>query len=234
MVAQKHPEWVSGAAPLCGVLGGPVANVNLSLDVAYALKTFVNPDLKLSGFTSWDDAVRELGDDRRPAREGRRATWPTGCRRSCMTAALVDAPSQTRTYDGSTIESQVRGYGEAVLTALGYATFGRYDIEQRVGATLRTTARTDYATSRLRGRARAHRDGLARRHRRRCWPSWRPGERLTADPPRRQALRRDRDSHRAVQDPTITMHTAADPLVIVQNENLFQQRYSRLGRARRT
>ena len=70
MVAQKHPEWVSGAAPLCGVLGGPVANVNLSLDVAYALKTFMNPDLKLSGFTSWDDAVAELDEDGRAAARG--------------------------------------------------------------------------------------------------------------------------------------------------------------------
>ena len=50
-----------------------------------------------------------------------------------MVAALVDAPAQTKTYDGSTIESGVRARAESILTALGYGTFGRYEIEQRVG-----------------------------------------------------------------------------------------------------
>ena len=50
-----------------------------------------------------------------------------------MAAAMVDAPAQTKTYDGSTIESQVRARAESILTALGYGTFGRYEIEQRVG-----------------------------------------------------------------------------------------------------
>ena len=50
-----------------------------------------------------------------------------------LIAALVDAPTQTKTYDGATIESQVRARAESILTALGYGTYGRYEIEQRVG-----------------------------------------------------------------------------------------------------
>ncbi len=227
VIAEKHPGWVSGAAPLCGVLGGPVANVNLSLDVAYALKTFVNPDLKLSGFTSWDDAVQnwETTADLLLEQAGDAST---GVPKILMTAALVDAPNQTRTYDGSTIESQVRGYGEAVLTALGYATFGRYDIEQRVGGNPADNSTTDYAT-RVSDSERALIETISPGATDELLAELAAGERLTADPAAQAAFAETGTPTGAVQDPTITMHTAADPLVIVQNENLFRQRYQASG-----
>lgn len=227
VVAQKHPEWVSGAAPLCGVLGGPVANVNLSLDVAYALKTFVNPDLKLSGFTSWDDAVDNWETTADLLLE-QASDASTGVPKILLTAALVDAPSQTRTYDGSTIESQVRGYGEAVLTALGYATFGRYDIEQRVGGNPADNSTTDYAT-RVSDTERELIETVSPGATDELLAELAAGERLTADPAAQAAFAETGTPTGAVQDPTITMHTAADPLVIVQNENLFQQRYRASG-----
>ena len=61
------------------------------------------------------------------------ATSRTACPTILLTAALVDAPTKTQTYDGSTVESQVRARAESILTALGYGTYGRYEIEQRVG-----------------------------------------------------------------------------------------------------
>src|SRR4051794_41465421 len=63
-----------------------------------------------------------------------------------MVAAMVDAPTQTKTYDGSSIESQVRARAESILTALGYGTFGRYEIEQRVGGNPSGNDQTDYST----------------------------------------------------------------------------------------
>ena len=60
-LAEKHPEWVSGAAPLCGVLGGTNLNLDIALDVAYAVKTLIDPELKLTGFASNDEARRQLG-----------------------------------------------------------------------------------------------------------------------------------------------------------------------------
>ena len=63
-----------------------------------------------------------------------------------MVAALVDAPTQTSTYDGSTIESQVRARAESILTAMGYGTYGRYEIEQRVGGNPSANDGTDYST----------------------------------------------------------------------------------------
>ena len=58
MLAEKNPDWVAGAAPLCGVLGGTNLNLDLALDVAYAVKTLIYPELKLTGFASNDEAVK--------------------------------------------------------------------------------------------------------------------------------------------------------------------------------
>jgi len=51
------------------------------------------------------------------------------------------------------------------------------------------------------------------------------GERLTADAAAQQKFADSGTPTGAVQDPTITMHTKSDPLVLVQNETLFKQRY---------
>ncbi len=222
VVAQKHPDWVSGAAPLCGVLGGPVANVNLSLDVAYALKTFINPDLKLSGFTSWDDAVQNWEDTAALVVKAG-GNVKNGVPRILMTAALVDAPSQTKTYDGSTVESQVRGSAESILTALGYATFGRYDIEQRVGGNPAGNDGTDYST-RVSESERELIETVSPGSTDKLLAELAAGDRLTADPTAQQAFADTGTPTGVVADPTITLHTAADPLVIVQNEALFAQR----------
>ena len=48
---------MSGVAPMCGVLGGTNLNLDLALDVAYAVKTLIYPQLKLTGFASNDEAV---------------------------------------------------------------------------------------------------------------------------------------------------------------------------------
>ena len=40
-----------------------------------------------------------------------------------LTAALFDAPDKTRSYDGGSTATRVRGQAESILSALGYATF---------------------------------------------------------------------------------------------------------------
>ena len=56
LLSEKHPEWVDGAAPMCGALAGPDYNFDLALDVAYATKVLIYPDLKLTGYASADEA----------------------------------------------------------------------------------------------------------------------------------------------------------------------------------
>ncbi len=52
------------------------------------------------------------------------------------------------------------------------------------------------------------------------------GERLTADEASRTAFAESGTPTGAIKDPTLTLHTTADPLVLVQNETVFDQRAS--------
>jgi hypothetical protein len=204
------------------VLGGTNLNLDLALDVAYAVKTLIYPDLKLTGFAShaeavanWQGAVKAI-----TAAGGDLAT---GVPKILMVAAMVDAPAQTKTYDGSTIESGIRARAESILTALGYGTFGRYEIEQRVGGNPSGNDKTDYA-SRLSAAERLQIETL--------WPGTsdkllaqlQGGTRVTADPAARARADKLGNPTGKLVAPTITLHTAADPLVLAQNETVFRDR----------
>jgi hypothetical protein len=228
-LAEKHPEWVSGAAPLCGVLGGSNLNLDLALDVAYAVKTLIYPDLKLTGFASHDEAVANWqGAYDAITKAG--ADVPNGVPAILLTAALVDAPSQTKTYDGATIESQVRAKAESILTALGYGTYGRYEIEQRVGGNASGNDGTDYS-ARVSDAERSLIETVSSGATDKLLAKLDAGQRVTADPAARSAFGTMGNPTGDLQDPTITLHTTADPLVLVQNEAVFKDRvYAAKGR----
>ncbi len=144
-VAEQHPEWVDGAAPLCGVHAGLVPNMNLGLDLATGIQALIDPAFKTHGYSSideanaaWTSAAKALVDAAADVQGG-------GTAKVLALGALVDAAPQTKTYDASTIESRVRGTVEAVLTGLGFSTFGRYDVEQRYGGGISDNTETDYA-----------------------------------------------------------------------------------------
>jgi pimeloyl-ACP methyl ester carboxylesterase len=221
-LAEKHPEWVSGAAPLCGVLGGGNLNLDLALDVAYAVKTLIYPDLKLTGFASHDEAVANWqGAYDAITKAG--ADLTNGVPAILLTAALVDAPTQTKTYDGATVESQVRARAEAILTALGYGTYGRYEIEQRVGGNASGNDGTDYS-ARVSDAERSLIETVSSGATDKLLAKLDAGERVTADPAARAKFDTMGNPTGNLQDPTVTLHTSADPLVLVQNEGVFKDR----------
>jgi pimeloyl-ACP methyl ester carboxylesterase len=228
-LAEKHPEWVSGAAPLCGVLGGSNLNLDLALDVAYAVKTLIYPNLKLTGFASHDEAVANWqGAYDAITKAG--ADVKNGVPAILLTAALVDAPTQTKTYDGATIESQVRARAESILTALGYGTYGRYEIEQRVGGNASGNDQTDYST-RVSDAERSLIETVSSGSTDKLLAKLDSGQRVTADPTARAEFATMGNPTGDLQDPTVTLHTTADPLVLVQNERVFKDRvYTAKGR----
>ena len=71
LLAQTHPEWVDGAAPMCGVLAGPNYNFDIALDVAFAVKALIDPQLKLTGYTDEEDAGANWSTPRRRSRRPR-------------------------------------------------------------------------------------------------------------------------------------------------------------------
>jgi hypothetical protein len=213
---------VSGVAPLCGVLGGTNLNLDLALDVAYAVKTLIDPELKLTGFASNDEAVANWqGAFKAITAAG--ADVANGVPKILMVAAMVDAPAQTKTYDGSTVESGVRARAESILTALGYGTFGRYEIEQRVGGNPSTNADVDYS-ARLSDSERTLIETVSPGSSDKLLLQLKDGTRVTADPASRAKADKLGNPTGNLKHPTITLHTTADPLVLAQNETVFLSR----------
>jgi hypothetical protein len=221
-LAEKHPEWISGVAPLCGVLAGTNMNLDLALDVAYAVKTLIYPDLKLTGFTSHDEAVQNW-EGAYKAITSAGSDLENGVPKILLTAALVDAPTQTKTYDGATVESQVRARAEAILTALGYGTYGRYEIEQRVGGNPSGNDGVDYS-ARVSDAERSLIETVSPDSTDKLLQQLADGERVTPDQAARAKADRLGDPTGRIADPTVTMHTSADPLVLAQNETVFRER----------
>jgi hypothetical protein len=194
----------------------------VALDVAYAVKTLIYPQLKLTGFASVDEAdanwtaafnaLTAAGSD-----------TANGVPKILMVAAMVDAPSQTKTYDGSTVESGVRARAESILTALGYGTFGRYEIEQRVGGNPSGNVDTDYS-KRLSDSERSLIETVSPGSSDKLLAQLQAGTRVTADPAARAKADKLGNPTGKLQDPTITLHTQDDPLVLVQNETVFGSR----------
>jgi pimeloyl-ACP methyl ester carboxylesterase len=218
-LAEQHPEWVSGAAPLCGVVAGPNKNLDLALDVAYAIKTLIYPELEITGYASWDEAVQNWTAAAQ-AVQAAGSDVANGVPKILLVAALADAPNQTATQDGSTITSQVTALAESTLTALGYGTFGRYDIEQRVGGNPSGNEGVDYAT-RVSAEERALIEQVSPGATDRLLAQLAAGQRIAADTAARAKLAATGTPTGDIEDPVITLHTKADPLVLSQNETVY-------------
>lgn len=225
-LAERHPEWVDGAAPLCGVMAGLEPNIGLSLDTAYGVQQLLYPDMEISGFDSYEDALTSWEGAASRLIESARDQDTDAIARIFTVAAMVDAPGQTYTYDGSSIVSRVSGTIESLLTALAYGTVGRQEIDTRFGGSVVGNVDSDYA-SRLDDAEREAIDAIGGEGSAdRFVAILDNGPRVEADPAAQAAaIERGGNPSGAVQVPTITMHTKADPLVIVQNQTFFKDRY---------
>jgi hypothetical protein len=225
-LAEKHHPWVSGVAPLCGVLGGTNLNLDLALDVAYAVKTLIYPDLKLTGFASVDEANANWVAAAQAVVAKATNGGAAGIADLLLIADLSGSPNKTKNYDGHDTTSIGQAYAESVITALGYGTWGRYDIEQRVGGNPSTNENVDYS-ARLTDAQRATINAVAPGQLDAILAKLGHGTRVSADAAARTKADGLGDPTGNLNVPTITMHTIDDPLVLSQNENVFADRVSK-------
>jgi len=232
-LAERRPRLVDGSAPLCGVLAGTNRNLDLALDVAVGVKRFFHRKLKLRNFRSRAQAQAnfDAASAAIMAKLADPATQAGATGRVLGLAALTGASAKTKTYSGTSTTSSVAAATESLLTALNYGTLGRYDIEQRVGGNPSTNRGTDYrkrvtkaATARF--TAFGFGAGLLSAYAQTLETH---GKRVGAETPARKAAARLGNPTGDLSDPTVTMHTVHDPLVIVQNERVFAQRVRRQG-----
>ncbi|MGI9196266.1 MAG: hypothetical protein ACR2KE_02280 [Candidatus Nanopelagicales bacterium] len=225
-LSEKHPEWVSGAAPLCGVMAGLEPNIGVALDAVYGVQQLIYPEMKISDYASYEEAVQAWQGAASRLIDSAKKQDTEAIGKILTIAAIVDAPNQTYTYDGHDIVSTVSGTIEALLTAVAYGTVGRYDIDQRYGGSVVGNEETDYAArisedektliDAIGGEGAADANAAILD----------AGARVAADPTAKAAaIERGGNPSGAIQVPTITMHTKADPLVIVQNQSFFRDRY---------
>ena len=227
-LAERHPDWVSGSAPLCGALAGLVPNMDLALDVGYAVRELIWPQFKVTGYAGYQDAVTNFEGAAKRIVAAASDVKGGGTAKVLFIAALVDAPAATRTYDGSTVQSQVKVATEGILTALGFGTYGRYDIEQRVGGNPSTNVSTEYA---LRFTVADQRliDAVSPGATARYALVLARGQRIAADAAARAKAETLGDPKGTVTTPMVTLHTVDDPLVLVQNESWYAARVSTAG-----
>jgi pimeloyl-ACP methyl ester carboxylesterase len=218
MLAEKHPDWVAGAAPLCGVLGGTNLNFDLAMDLAYGVKTLLVPGLKTADYGSYEEAKASFEQARKAvlAATGSAA----GLGKLALLAALVDAPAQTASYDGSTLQSRGAALVESILTGLAFGTTARQELEQRVGGNPSGNTDADYA-SRVSPAERTLLDAVAPGSAARNLALLAAGTRIAPDPAARQKFAGLGTPTGDIKVPTLTLHTEADPLVLVQNEAVF-------------
>lgn len=232
-LAEKRPGLIDGAAPLCGVLAGTNRNLDLALDVAVGVKRFFYRKLKLRNYRSRAQAQAnfDAASAAIMAKLAGPATQTGATGRVLGLAALTGASAKTKTYNGTSTTSSVAAATESLLTALNYGTLGRYDIEQRVGANPSTNRGTDYrkrvtkaATARF--TAFGFGAGLLSAYAQTLETY---GKRVGANAKARKAASRLGNPSGDLSDPTVTMHTVHDPLVIVQNERVFAKRVASRG-----
>ena len=222
-LAETHAPWISGVAPLCGVLGGTNLNLDLALDVAYAVKALIYPELSLTGFSSQEQAVAQWTAASRAVAAKAASGGAEGIADLLAIASIAGAPGKTLNYDGHNIASTGGAYAEAIVTALGYGTWGRYDIEQRVGGNPSQNAGVDYG-SRISEQARTLINAAAPGQLDPLLAKLASGDRVTADSAARQKAASLGNPTGRLSVPTITLHTEDDPLVLSQNETVFAQR----------
>lgn len=224
-LAETHAPWISGVAPLCGVLGGTNLNLDLALDVAYAVKTLIYPQLTLTGFASQQDAVANWVAASKAVADKAANGGAQGIADLLAIAAISGAPSKTENFDGHDATSVGQAYAEAIITALGYGTWGRYDIEQRAGGNPSQNTGVDYG-ARIDTQARSLIDAAAPGQLAPLLSKLAAGTRVSADPAARQKADSYGDPQGDLAVPTITLHTLDDPLVLSQNESVFASRVS--------
>lgn len=222
-LAERHPDWVSGSAPVCGVLAGAIPSFDLSLDVEYAVRELLWPQFRITGFTSYEDALTNLETAAKRVLAAAADTRNGGAAKVLYIAAVGGAPLATQRFDGSTQTSRLNAAAEGVITALGMGTYGRYDIEQRVDGNPSTNIDTDYS-NRADARERQAIDALAPGATAKYSAALAAGQRTSADVNARSSATALGDPQGTASTPMITLHTISDPLVISANESWYQAR----------
>jgi dienelactone hydrolase len=216
------PDLLDGAAPFCGVLAGPNLNFDLAVDVTLAAKLTVLPELPLDLPGGYEDSVRALEPSLRTLLEIAEDEKDPRAGVLLAIGAMAEAPDQTRTFDGATPSSRLSAVIEGIVTAITFGTLARFEFDQRVGGSAAASDPTTFLDRIDQGElAQIEREfpGTAQA----IESAWSTGAPVEADPAARAAAVELGTPSGEIQVPVLSIHTAADPLVIVANQTVFSE-----------
>ncbi|MGV1003651.1 MAG: hypothetical protein ACOYEV_02555 [Candidatus Nanopelagicales bacterium] len=229
LFAADHPQQVTAAAPMCGAVAGILPNLDLALDLEVGYRTLLDPDFQATGYSSLAAAEKAY---QRVQKVIAAAVGAGGEQAAAVLAltALVDAAPRTQQFDARDAASRLAGAAQSVLIGLGFGIGARYEAEKRFGGQISTTDPGRYP------------DRFSRLDKQ--WIDFVGGDNtsarffsrlkavpaITADPAAaRRAAQDGGDPTGQLAQPTITLHTASDPLVIVQNQSVLRDKVQSQG-----
>ncbi len=217
-------DWVSGSASMCGLLAGLNPNMDLALDAAVGVKGLLEPDLKLTGYTSVKQARKEYERAMKAVIAAAEDPLGEGLTKLQVIAAAAEIPTQTRTAEGTTLDQQRVAIVENLSRVLARTTLERFRVEEQVGGNPSTNVGVNYGARVTADEAAlidamAGTEGatLALLQQMAALPA------VEADAAARTAADAQYPPPAKLTKPNLTLHTAVDPVAILANETLYGQ-----------
>jgi len=228
VVAAEQQEWVSGSAPMCGLLAGVNPNYDLALDAAYLVKSLLYRKMKLTNFASAAEATKTYREAMAAVRKAAADVYGPGGMQLAVIAAAGEIPTKNAANSGSGMRGKSVTVPEALAAILARSTIGRFEIEQQFGGNPSTNVGTDYS-ARVTASEREVLAIFDKKSVDRYLAIAARGQRVAADPAAREAAAKSGSPTGQVRVPTVTLHTEYDARAIVQNESMLAISAARAG-----
>ncbi|MCU1593045.1 MAG: hypothetical protein JWO12_437 [Frankiales bacterium] len=223
LISEKHPDWVSGAAPECGAVAGTTENLDGALAIAYMVKTLIDPTLKITNYASSQESVAAFAQAAKAVEKTAADVAGGGTAKVVAIATIAHLATQTKTYDGHDAVSGISAKAEAIITDLGFSTFGQQEFATRVGGQGLDISGVDLGaavTDADRQTVKSYGGDLDA-----LLKTLKDGVRPEVDSAARDKAKAQGETTGKVTHPTVTLHDEQDPLVIPQNERVLGDRF---------
>ena len=229
---ERHPELFDGGLAMCGPLAGGVGLMDSYLDTVFVLKTLIAPDVSLVHLG--EDLFDQIGVLQAAVEAAQ--TTAEGRAKIALAAAIGDFPGWAHADNPrpapDDLETQQQAQFEHMMEMAFFGLALGADIDGKFGGNPATNIGVDYSkllhrsNSRDEVHALYEQSGLSLKNDLR---SLKKAERIAADPSARAKLAEISTFTGEISDPMLTLHTAGDNQVVVEQENSYAKTVRQAG-----
>ena len=229
---ERHPELFDGGLSMCGPLAGGVGLMDSYLDTLFALKTLLAPDVSL---VHLGDGLFDQIGALQAAVEAAQA-MPDGRAKIALAAAIGDFPGWAHADNPrpapDDLETQQQAQFEHMMEMAFFGLALGADIDGKFGGNPATNIGVDY--DKLLRRSNGHTEVLglyaqSGSNLQHDLNALAKADRIAADPTARATLARISTFTGEISDPMLTLHTAGDQQVVVEQENAYAKTVRHAG-----